>query len=114
MIKKTLLCLAVFLVTFAIPYYSLFALLRSDRAIIEQQMEDSLDDSGAYRQRGSNGYYRVDVYETPKKEYGYTIVETLGDGTIVSTGYGPESDDRTYTISPKDIPFNKEALDLQL
>lgn len=59
------------------------------------RIEQSRNPDGSYRQEPFNGTYRVDVYQTPNRQYGYQITETLEDGTILISAEGPESLDRT-------------------
>src|SRR3990167_9459275 len=64
-------------------------------SLIESNAESSRLASGAYEQVLFNGEYRIDVYETPKKEFGYQIVQVVGDN-VLSTGHGPEARERSY------------------
>ena len=64
-------------------------------AIKTSIVEKNID--GSYKQKLNDGSYKIDVYEAPDKQYGYQKIEYLPDGTVVSTGYGVEAKERTYT-----------------
>jgi len=74
--------------------------------------ESDKEDTGAYKQELYNGEYEVHVYETPKREYGYQIIEYRGED-IYSTGYGVEADSRTYTIFKTEEWVNTTSTDKQ-
>jgi len=61
------------------------------------ELETTKEPTGAYKQELFDGYSEIHVYETPNKQYGYEIIENI-NGNSVHTGYGPESQERTYII----------------
>jgi len=67
----------------------------------QAELETTKEETGAYKQELYDGYAEVHVYETPKQEYGYQIIEHA-NGSIISTGYGVEAKDRTYTVLKQD------------
>jgi len=72
---------------------SIFAITTEE---ISAWKESDKESTGAYKQELFNGTYEVHVYETPKREYGYQIIEYKGEN-IYSTGYGAEAENRTWT-----------------
>jgi hypothetical protein len=65
------------------------AVPKSLDSVIQDEQARVFAETGEYVQ------IMVNVYETPKGEWGYDIwKETKTD--IISTGYGPEAESRTY------------------
>lgn len=76
---------------------------------IEQRQEEQILVYEKYFYEKGDGY-EVHEYQMPDSRVGYQYIEYAEDGTITSTGYGPEAKDRTFVIeSTIDIASTSEG-----